>query len=1399
MAENDAHQHRIRLFLSYGRRDAADLANRLRADLENLGYEVWQDTRKIRAGKEWEQEIQDGLRSTQVVIALLSPHAVRRSTNPDNPDNVDSVCLDELTFARFATPPTPIVPVMAIACEPPFTVFRLDYIEMTRWSQSEDEYRRGFERLTQGIEAAVKGQPLPFRRWYHCLPVLDFAPQLHDKRQGFVGRQWLLDDIDAWRVAHQERALLITGDPGIGKSAFVAEMIHRDPGGRVLAYHICRADDPETLRPSTFIMSLTGMMAGRLPAFADLLEATRFQELFDPRSVSERPSHVFDQGLISALHQLHAPPDGSRYLLIDALDEALTLGVGQLNIVSLLSTRLERFPAWLRIVATTRRDPDVLNRLSGLRAASIDAHRQDNLDDIDRFIESRLQSPNLAERLVASRVSLATVQQKLRASAEGNFLYVSQALQDIERDNYSFDRLDELPGGLKGTYASFFERAFPSEASYAAARVVLEVLLAAQQPLTRAQIAKAAAIDSVYALNQVLVKLSTFLDASAGGVRIYHKSLSDWLIGTTITAPHRFIVSAASGHARLAASCSEALTRVWETDGTAPKDTPAGEDGNDRWAPDETTTYALDHFPSHLAASGHRDRLFQLLTSFRYIDARVRGGQLFALARNLREAMALFPPESPDYAALFLIEQSLRRDSKFINDYRESYPQGLFQSAYNLLHWSRTPTSGTGVSPTEKAVDPIMRAWESDFRQSSLPWLRSLRPPDHPLGLDQCIVYTRHQAEVRSLAVSGNGQLLVSGSDDGVVRVHHIPTGEVMAEWSMPGYKVAGTLFFGSDRLLALCGRDGELVISCWELNTWERKWSHVLAGTDGASSCCVPSHDAQELVIGNGLGIFRFPFPRDGDDDEADVTSLELVAGDFHPRTAVWSRDAAVAAFGTSTHVRVFDAPARSFRKTVTVPDGSGSGTVPLAISNDGRTLAIATWTGWPGRESIHFYDTKSGVKSRAVRHSADNWPNSIDFAPCSTKIASGTNDGRIRVWDVKSLTLSSEYEGHESYVVATRWSPNGDAVFSGGTDGSVLGWDVTKRIRKHRRVGHDGKIYSLAVSDDQKLVASGCEAGQLYVWDWESGQTVFSGECFHSVTGIVFSPDGSLVATLGSEDGNLQVWNVKRGRELWHRRGEPYTGLRGEKRKIHDVVNSVVFNPTSETLGCVEGGYKERKAVVFRRSNSGEEVRRVIDPEENPTCVAFSPTNGGFAIGCESGSIQLWTARGKKPTATLTGPLDDVDVLAFHPSQPIIIGAGAGGGIVAWIREGRNWERLWYRNAPDHVGKRLVFSPGGTMVAIICDGYESIIISYDIFNGGKNEETQGVCSPWHRFPDFDGKAVSEVTFDTTIIRSAQTGAVIGRLPFRLKSLVLNREGTRLAGVLGRELHLYSIEVLSA
>ena len=58
--------------------------------------------------------------------------------------------------------------------------------------------------------------------------------------------------------------LLIVGEPGIGKSAIVAALVHENPEGQVLAYYCCRADTPATLDPARFVRSIAAMVSARL-------------------------------------------------------------------------------------------------------------------------------------------------------------------------------------------------------------------------------------------------------------------------------------------------------------------------------------------------------------------------------------------------------------------------------------------------------------------------------------------------------------------------------------------------------------------------------------------------------------------------------------------------------------------------------------------------------------------------------------------------------------------------------------------------------------------------------------------------------------------------------------------------------------------------------------------------------------------------------------------------------------------------------------------------------------------------------------------------------------------------------------------------------------------------------
>jgi hypothetical protein len=69
---------------------------------------------------------------------------------------------------------------------------------------------------------------------------------------------------------------------------------------------------------------------------------------------------LFEQLVLLPLARLSDQPPKARLILIDAFDESLCVPQG---IVDLLADTLNQWPQWLRIVATSRSYPEVLERL----------------------------------------------------------------------------------------------------------------------------------------------------------------------------------------------------------------------------------------------------------------------------------------------------------------------------------------------------------------------------------------------------------------------------------------------------------------------------------------------------------------------------------------------------------------------------------------------------------------------------------------------------------------------------------------------------------------------------------------------------------------------------------------------------------------------------------------------------------------------------------------------------------------------------------------------------------------------------------------------------------------------------------------------------------------------------
>eukprot|EP00949_MAST-11_sp_MAST-11-sp1_P001060 g1060.t1 len=238
----------------------------------------------------------------------------------------------------------------------------------------------------------------------HC-PPLDhtFNALLHRLSSGFVGRDWLATRVynllqhEAKTKSEEEgRApfLVIFGGAGTGKSSFMANVVVRKRGWhnspwrnlheRVLAFHICRYSDSDTLNPKIFVRRLCGVLAKAL-----LLDCLREEtndelkkDLTEKSALAILRKHVFVA--------LKGVQDHSKDTIwIDSLDEARSNRT--FSIVDLLlSTRME-WPAWLRIIATSREDAEVRKELRPFDYASIHLQDEENRADIAAMTRQMLR------------------------------------------------------------------------------------------------------------------------------------------------------------------------------------------------------------------------------------------------------------------------------------------------------------------------------------------------------------------------------------------------------------------------------------------------------------------------------------------------------------------------------------------------------------------------------------------------------------------------------------------------------------------------------------------------------------------------------------------------------------------------------------------------------------------------------------------------------------------------------------------------------------------------------------------------------------------------------------------------------------------------------------------------
>ena len=161
------------------------------------------------------------------------------------------------------------------------------------------------------------------------------------------------------------------------------------------------------------------------------------------------------------------------------------------------------------------------------------------------------------------------------------------------------------------------------------------------------------------------------------------------------------------------------------------------------------------------------------------------------------------------------------------------------------------------------------------------------------------------------------------------------------------------------------------------------------------------------------------------------------------------------------------------------------------------------------------------------------------VAWLPDGTRIASGSQDGTVQVWDAADGSHVFTYRGHSFGVNAVAWSPDGTRIASGSQDSTVQVWDATDGSHVFTYRGHSTNVLAVAWSPDGTRIASGSGDTTVKVWDATDGSHVFTYRGHpYSVTTVAWSPDGKRIASAGS-DATVQVWDATDDSHIFTYRG--------------------------------------------------------------------------------------------------------------------------------------------------------------------------------------------------------------------------------------------------------------------
>ena len=486
-------------------------------------------------------------------------------------------------------------------------------------------------------------------------------------------------------------------------------------------------------------------------------------------------------------------------------------------------------------------------------------------------------------------------------------------------------------------------------------------------------------------------------------------------------------------------------------------------------------------------------------------------------------------------------------------------------------------------------------------------WQTRLSSPQASRGIGAHILtFKGHENWVCSVAFSADGERLLSGGADQMIKLWDVKTGDCFQTLAGHSNWVMSVVFSPDGKLLASASADRTI-----------RLW-------DASTGKCL------RTLEGHKHGVWSVTFSPDG----------KTLASASADRT-----------------IKLWDASTGDCLRTdcLRTLEGHEHGVWSVAFSPDGKTLASGS-----ADQTVRLWSVESG-DCQQVLSGHHNWVWMVAFSPDGKTLASGSADQTVRLW-----ALSKEQgelgqclrvmTGHSNWVWSVAFSTDGKYLTSGSEDRTMRLWELGSGQCLRLLQGSSNWVWSVAFSADGKTLASGQGDRLVHLWDTDNQAPIgtLSGPQ-KAIWSVAFSPDGGLVAS-GNEDGKVNLWDIS---------ADSVDACTTYQLAGHTkVIWSVAFDPNGKTLAS---GSADQSIKLWDIET--KRCRQTLPGHEHWVCsVAYHPKRNLLASGSYDRTIKLWDLESGDCIDTWTGHTSGIWCIAFSPKGDFLASSGIDQTVRLW-----------------------------------------------------------------------------------------------------------------------------------